>query len=126
MNQKSSRRGFAGMDPTRQRVIASQGGHAAHDRGAAHEFTPEQARTAGKKGGETISKDREHMANIGRLGGIRRAEARKKRLEEEAAAKAAVIAEAPPSSTVATPPETSAREAPRADETPRLATAPAA
>ncbi len=45
-------RGFAGMDPERQRQIASEGGRAAHAQGTAHEFTPEEAREAGRKGGD--------------------------------------------------------------------------
>jgi uncharacterized protein len=45
-------RGFAGMDPHRQRQIASEGGRAAHAQGTAHEFTSEEAREAGRKGGE--------------------------------------------------------------------------
>jgi len=45
----SSERGFASMDPKRQREIASEGGQAAHQSGHAHEFTPEEAREAGKK-----------------------------------------------------------------------------
>jgi hypothetical protein len=40
-------RGFASMDPERQREIASQGGKAAHQKGTAHEFTSEEARRAG-------------------------------------------------------------------------------
>jgi len=44
-----SRRGFAAMDPQRQREIASLGGRAAHQSGHAHEFTTEEARAAGKK-----------------------------------------------------------------------------
>lgn len=40
-------RGFASMDPQRQREIASQGGKAAHQKGTAHEFTSEEARRAG-------------------------------------------------------------------------------
>ena len=46
---KRSRRGFAAMDPQRQREIASLGGRAAHQSGHAHEFTTEEARAAGKK-----------------------------------------------------------------------------
>ena len=64
-------RGFAGMDPERQREIASEGGKAAHEKGTAHQFTSEEARKAGKKGGEEVSKDREHMSEIGRKGGER-------------------------------------------------------
>ena len=62
-------RGFASMDEDKQREIASKGGKAAHEKGTAHEFTPEEAREAGRKGGEVVSQDREHMAEIGRKGG---------------------------------------------------------
>jgi uncharacterized protein len=62
-------RGFASMDEQKQREIASKGGKAAHQQGTAHEFTPEEARVAGRKGGEAVSRDRQHMAAIGRLGG---------------------------------------------------------
>jgi hypothetical protein len=48
-------RGFAGMDPEQQREIASEGGRAAHASGHAHEFTSEEARAAGRKGGEARS-----------------------------------------------------------------------
>ena len=44
-----SRRGFAAMDPQRQREIASLGGRAAHKSGHAHQFTKEEARAAGIK-----------------------------------------------------------------------------
>jgi general stress protein YciG len=64
-------RGFAGMSAQRQRAIAAQGGRAAHKRGTAHEFSPAEARQAGQKGGEVVSKDRGHMADIGRRGGER-------------------------------------------------------
>jgi len=49
----TSKRGFASMDPEKQRQIASKGGKAAHESGHAHEFTPEEARAAGRKGGES-------------------------------------------------------------------------
>ena len=65
----TSTRGFASMDPERQRQIAREGGKAAHVKGTAHEFNSEEARNAGRKGGETVSRDREHMAEIGRKGG---------------------------------------------------------
>ncbi len=51
MTQKS-RRGFAGMDPQKQKEIARKGGKAAHAKGTAHEFTPDEAREAGRKGGQ--------------------------------------------------------------------------
>ena len=44
-------RGFASMDRDKQRDIASQGGRAAHVKGAAHEWTSEEAKAAGRKGG---------------------------------------------------------------------------
>jgi general stress protein YciG len=44
-------RGFASMDPNRQREIASKGGRAAHKKGAAHQWTREEAQAAGRKGG---------------------------------------------------------------------------
>jgi uncharacterized protein len=65
-------RGFASMDAGRQREIASKGGRAAHAQGRAHRFTPDEAREAGRKGGKVVSQDRQHMAEIGREGGMRR------------------------------------------------------
>jgi uncharacterized protein len=65
----TSRRGFASMDPEKKRMIASKGGKAAHEKGTAHEFTPDEARAAGRKGGERVSQNRDHMASIGRRGG---------------------------------------------------------
>ncbi len=66
---KKSNRGFASMDREKQKEIASKGGKAAHAQGRAHEFTADEARSAGRKGGEAVSKNREHMAQIGRAGG---------------------------------------------------------
>lgn len=65
----TSKRGFASMDAAKQREIASKGGRAAHSKGTAHEFTSDEARVAGRKGGEAVSRDRAHMADIGRAGG---------------------------------------------------------
>ena len=70
-----SRRGFASMDPARQREIASKGGRAAHEKGTAHEWSSDEARSAGRKGGVTVSRDRAHMAAIGREGGESRSAA---------------------------------------------------
>ncbi len=50
--EEKSKRGFASMDVEKQREIASQGGKAAHKKGTAHEFTSEEAREAGRKGGK--------------------------------------------------------------------------
>jgi general stress protein YciG len=66
---RKSTRGFASMDPARQREIASKGGRAAHAKGTAHEWSRDEARAAGRKGGEIVSRDRNHMAAIGREGG---------------------------------------------------------
>ena len=71
------------MSSEKQREIASMGGRAAHQKGTAHEFTPDEARTAGRKGGESVSKDRQHMAQIGREGGQARGAKSRKRREED-------------------------------------------
>ena len=65
----AAKRGFAAMDAEQQRAIASRGGQAAHRKGTAHEFNSEEARRAGQKGGEAVSRDRAHMSEIGRKGG---------------------------------------------------------
>jgi general stress protein YciG len=44
-------RGFAAMDPKLVSEIARKGGKAAHTAGTAHEFTSDEARAAGRKGG---------------------------------------------------------------------------
>jgi general stress protein YciG len=44
-------RGFASMDRDKQRAIASKGGKTAHQKGTAHQWTSEEAREAGRKGG---------------------------------------------------------------------------
>ncbi len=52
MNEKpKARRGFASMSPEKQREIASKGGRAAHAKGTAHEWSSNEARDAGRKGG---------------------------------------------------------------------------
>lgn len=66
----TSNRGFASMSPEKQREIASKGGRAAHAKGTAHEFSANEAREAGRKGGQAVSRNREHMAAIGRKGGM--------------------------------------------------------
>lgn len=47
-----NKRGFASMDPNKQREIASMGGKAAHESGNAHEFSSDEARRAGREGGK--------------------------------------------------------------------------
>ena len=61
------------MSAERQKEIARKGGRAAHECGKAHEFTADEARAAGRKGGEAVSANRVHMSEIGRLGGRRSA-----------------------------------------------------
>jgi uncharacterized protein len=72
----SKKKGFGAMDPARQREIASAGGKAAHAAGRAHEFTSDEAADAGRRGGEAVSKDREHMSRIGRKGGLAKGKAK--------------------------------------------------
>jgi uncharacterized protein len=78
----TSKRGFASMDSTKQREIASKGGRAAHAKGTAHEFTADEARVAGRKGGEAVSRDRAHMSAIGREGGHSRGRSRQQPAQE--------------------------------------------
>ena len=52
-SQKKSVRGFAAMDAEKQREIARKGGRAAHEQGVAHEWSSNEAREAGKKGGQS-------------------------------------------------------------------------
>jgi len=73
---RRSNRGFASMDRSKQKEIASKGGKAAHAKGTAHEFDSGEAREAGRKGGLAVSQNREHMAKIGRRGGEARGAAR--------------------------------------------------
>jgi general stress protein YciG len=63
-----SNRGFASMDPQRQREIASEGGRAAHEKGTAHEFTSEEAREAGRKGGMARSANRRNAISASSSG----------------------------------------------------------
>ena len=51
MAGKTSKRGFASMPVNRRRMIASAGGTAAHKKGTAHQWTSDEARRAGRKGG---------------------------------------------------------------------------
>ena len=58
-------RGFASMDRAKQREIASKGGKAAHQKGTAHEWTSEEARDAGRKGGIASHQRRREQAGGG-------------------------------------------------------------
>jgi len=62
------KRGFANMDPNRVKAIASKGGKSAHAKGTAYKFDPAKASEYGRQGGLATSKDRAHMAEIGRKG----------------------------------------------------------
>ena len=78
---RRSNRGFASMDRSKQREIASKGGRAAHQKGTAPELDSSEARAAGRKGGVTVSRNREHMAAIGRRGGEARGANRAARMQ---------------------------------------------
>lgn len=67
-------RGFASMDRSKQREIASKGGKAAHQKGTAHEWTSEEARNAGRKGG--IASHRRRREQTGGAGDSEVSEAR--------------------------------------------------
>lgn len=55
------------MTPEQRSEIARKGGRASHASGNAHQFTKEEARSAGRIGGLSVSQNREHMSNIGKL-----------------------------------------------------------
>ena len=61
-------RGFASMDSEKQRAIARKGGRAAHEKGTAHEWTTDEARSAGRKGG-LVSHQRRRERKQGTSGG---------------------------------------------------------
>lgn len=50
------RRGFAAMNSEKQKEIARKGGRVAHERGVAHKWNSDEAREAGKKGGQARKK----------------------------------------------------------------------
>lgn len=52
------------MSREKQREIASKGGRAAHEKGTAHEWTPDEARAAGRKGGQSSRGGRGRLAPI--------------------------------------------------------------
>ena len=62
-SERKERRGFASMSPERQKEIASKGGRAAHQKGTAHEWTSEEARSAGRKGGQISRGGRGRLAD---------------------------------------------------------------
>jgi general stress protein YciG len=62
------------MSREKQREIASKGGRAAHEKGTAHEWTPDEARAAGRKGGQSSRGGRgrlpEMPQDVHNLGGV--------------------------------------------------------
>jgi len=62
MTGRKEHRGFASMSPEKQREIASKGGRVAHEKGTAHEWTADEARTAGRKGGQVSRGGRGRLA----------------------------------------------------------------
>ena len=50
------------MSPEKQREIASKGGRAAHEKGTAHEWTADEARSAGRRGGQVSRGGRGRLA----------------------------------------------------------------
>jgi uncharacterized protein len=61
--ERKERRGFASMSAEKQREIASKGGRAAHQKGTAHEWTSDEARSAGRKGGQISRGGRGRLAD---------------------------------------------------------------
>jgi general stress protein YciG len=53
------------MDRAKQREIASKGGKAAHQKGTAHEWTSEEAREAGRKGGMASHRRKQEARDAG-------------------------------------------------------------
>ena len=60
MQVKGQGRGFASLSQEKRREIASLGGKAAHAKGRAHKWTPEQAQEAGRKGGQRSRRQKKH------------------------------------------------------------------
>lgn len=79
----TSNRGFASMDPERQREIASEGGKAAHEKGTAHEFTSEEARRAGSMshGNRQSEQSSTRSSESGKQSGNKQSEERAERAE---------------------------------------------
>jgi general stress protein YciG len=63
--RQKQRRGFAAMDPAKQKEIASKGGKASHALGTGHEWNSETAREAGRKGGQASRGGRGKLTNSG-------------------------------------------------------------
>jgi general stress protein YciG len=68
ITERKERRGFASMSPEKQREIASKGGRAAHEKGTAHEWTADEARSAGRKGGQVSRGGRGRLVGEPQIG----------------------------------------------------------
>lgn len=79
----SGLRGLQLASAQKRQEIARQGGTAAQTSGNAHKFTPAEASAAGKLGGAAVSKDPQHMATIGRAGGLKRQAIARSEVEKE-------------------------------------------
>ena len=77
------KRGFALLAPEDLQELARQGGRTSQANGTANRWTSETARVAGRMGGSTISRDREHMRAIGRKGGAGKKGYRKEQVVEQ-------------------------------------------
>ncbi len=86
---RKSGRGFAGMDPDQQREIARLGGRAAHRKGVAHEFTSQEARAAGRIGGQNSHIRKRALREQGLAAQTNKPEFRSDAAEERAAPGAA-------------------------------------
>ena len=63
-DMRKDSRGFASMAVDKQREIASKGGRAAHAKGTAHEWSAEEARRAGRKGGQASRGGRGKLPSV--------------------------------------------------------------
>ena len=113
-------RGFASMDPNKQREIASKGGKAAHQKGTAHEWTSEEARNAGRKGGLASHRRRREQQNTPLEGGREMEPTPAGRIHQTSKTRGAVRARTavpsqrtpfpPPASDIHDPPASGARQ----------------
>ncbi|HYE38180.1 KGG domain-containing protein [Methylocaldum sp.] len=81
-SKPKGKRGFASMDPEKQRQIASKGGKSAHALGLAHRFTSEEARAAGKKGGMSSGSQHRWTPEEAQAAGRKGALTRKRKLNQ--------------------------------------------
>lgn len=79
----SGLRGLQLASAEKRREVARLGGTAVQTSGKAHKFTSAEARAAGKLGGVAVSKNPEHMATIGRAGGLKRQAIARSEVERE-------------------------------------------